>query len=137
MSQITNAPALNFNEADMSGTVEDMQRLSREIAEADPAPTVQRAIERVARAIGLNYRRAYGFFYGTARTVSAEEWIAAQNAVMATRRARAARLRMELAALEKSMEQSAHAENLAMERPPVGVDRRQVLGRGPVVPGQG
>lgn len=112
----------------MSGTVESMQRLAHEIAEAEHAPTVQRAIERMARAIGLPYRRAFGFFYGTARTVTAAEWIAAQDAVMATRRARAARLRAELAALE-TLTGEKYADDFAHGRTPAGLDGGPTVGR--------
>ncbi|MBC9176791.1 hypothetical protein [Pseudoroseomonas ludipueritiae] len=135
MTQLSCATAQKFCEAEMSGTVEAMQRLAREIGSAEEASTTQRTIERVARAIGLSYRRAYGFFYGTAKSVSAEEWIAAQNALMASRRKRAARLRAELAALE-TLTGDTHAEDLAHVRQPAGLDGRPMLGRGGMVQDQ-
>ncbi|EHL99348.1 hypothetical protein HMPREF9946_03110 [Acetobacteraceae bacterium AT-5844] len=109
-----------------------MQRVMRELAEAEKASTSQRTIERLARLIGFTYRRAYGFFYGTARTVTAEEWIAAQNAVMASRRARAARLRAELAALETITDNS-NAENMDAWSSRPGMDGGSLLGRCGVV----
>ncbi len=127
MAKTTNARAQNFcaiaqslSEADMSGSVGSMQRIVRQIGEMEGAATTQRTIERVARVIGVSYRRAYGFFYGTARSVSASEWIAAQDALMACRRQRAARLRAELAALETLVGEQ-HADDFARERAAAGM----------------
>lgn len=84
-----------------AGTVEAMQSLVREIAEMEDPDNAKSAIARAARAMGIGDRRAFGFYYGTARSVSAAEWIAAQQAAMDARRKRARRLRSELEALEK------------------------------------
>jgi hypothetical protein len=123
MSQMSNTNAQKGCEAKMSGNVESMRCVLREIAEGQQAPTTQRAIEMVARLIGFTYRRTYGLYYGTARSVSAEEWIAAQNARMKQRRARRDRLRAELAALEMSLGDQ-DATHLEMGRGAFWVDRR-------------
>jgi hypothetical protein len=109
----------------MPDTLDVMQRITRDIAAAEDAPTTERAIERAARILGLTYRRAFGFYYGTARSVSAEEWIAAQSAIQQARRLRAARLRAELVALEMSLELT-NGNNLEDGCRLFHVDRRSV-----------
>ncbi|MFC4169823.1 hypothetical protein [Teichococcus aestuarii] len=111
------------------GSVESMQCLVREIADAEPAGNAKGAIAHAARAIGIGFRRAFGFYYGTARSVSASEWIAADKAAMAARRSRAARLRAELAALEEILGER-HGDFVPPQREGAGLDGRSSLGCG-------
>lgn len=83
------------------GLLIDMHRMVREAAEpAAPGEGVKAAIGRAARRLGLRYSRARAHWYREARSVPADEWIAAQQARLRLRRERAERLRAELAALE-------------------------------------
>lgn len=85
----------------MSDVMADMRATVREAAwPAEPGEPVKAAIRRAARRLGLSFARAHGYWYGRARSVPADEWVAAQDARLRLRRERADRLRAELAALE-------------------------------------
>jgi hypothetical protein len=85
----------------MSDVMDNMRALVREAAwPAEPGEPVKAAIRRAARRLGLSFARTHGYWYGRARSVPAEEWVAVQDARLRLRRERAARLRAELAALE-------------------------------------
>lgn len=68
---------------------------------AEPGESVKAAINRAARRLGLRHARARQHWYGQARSVPAEEWIAAQQAALRLRRERRAQLIAEMAALEE------------------------------------
>ncbi len=85
----------------VSDVLADMRATVREAAwPAEPGEPVKAAIRRAARKLGLSFARAHGYWYGRARSVPADEWVAAQHARLRLRRERAERLRAELAALE-------------------------------------
>lgn len=91
------------------GSPEAAKALIREIAASEPAGNTKHAIAKAARAIGVGFRRAFGLFYGTARRIDAQEWLAMQAAALRLRRLRAARLRTELEAIERQLESDACA----------------------------
>jgi len=95
--------SLKANErAPMSTTlIEEMQRIVRAAAEPRPCgDSVKSAIGRAARALRLNYRRAYTFWHGYQATVLAEEADRLRSLDWTLMRARYARLEAELSELE-------------------------------------
>ena len=103
MPEIPSEPSDKSSEvSDVSETMllDDMHRLVREVGDAAGHRSVKARIVEAARRLGLSFSRARAHWYREARSVPASEWIAVQEARLALRRQRAARLRAELAALE-------------------------------------
>ena len=84
-----------------SSLIDEMQRIVRAAAEPRPCgDSVKSAIGRAARALRLNYRRAYTFWHGYQATVLAEEADRLRELDKALLLERYARLESELATLE-------------------------------------
>lgn len=84
--------------ADVLGEMRGLVRWAAQPAE--PGESVKAAIGRAARRLGLSHARVHQHWYGRARSVPAEEWIAAQEAGLRLRGERRAQLLAEVAALE-------------------------------------
>lgn len=102
--------------------LDEMHQLVRSAAAtAPPGSSVKACILQAARRLGLTYARARAHWYREARSVSATEWLAAEEARMRLRRERAAQLRAELAALEDhdGLATPARGEHMLVDRGPL------------------
>lgn len=83
---------------------------------AVPGESRKSMLHRAARALGLNPRRAYAFFYKEARAVTAEELLNTQQKIISRRKRQAAAMRRKLKHLDRmereyAIGRAAHLQN--------------------------